>query len=92
MDEFKKKNTTVMKTILQGWNFMRIVRLVLGIIIMVQGITEREPVTIILGLLFSGMAVANIGCCGTNGCAVNPGRSIKNKTKEPIYEEVDAIK
>ena len=81
-----------MKTILQGWNFMRIVRLVLGIIIIVQGAMAREAITVILGLLFAGMAVANIGCCGANGCAVSPRSSIKNKTKEISYEEVDAIK
>lgn len=81
-----------MKTILQGWNFMRIVRLVMGIIIATQGIVVGETVTIILGLLFAGMSVANIGCCGSNGCAVNPGESNKNKTKEINYEEVDTIK
>ena len=80
-----------MKTILQGWNFMRIVRLVLGIIIIIQGIIVAETITIILGVLFAGMAVANIGCCGTNGCAVNPGNSIKNKRKIN-YEEVDSVK
>lgn len=81
-----------MKTILQGWNFMRVLRLTLGIIIAIQGIFARETMTIILGLLFAGMAVTNIGCCGANGCAVNPGRSIKNKTEEISYEEVDTIK
>lgn len=81
-----------MKTILQSWNFMRILRLVLGIVIAIQGIVVGEAVTIILGLLFAGMSVANIGCCGTNGCAVNPGNSIKNKTKDITYEEADTVK
>lgn len=81
-----------MKTILQGWNFMRILRLVLGIIIAVQGIVAGETLTVILGLLFAIMSVANIGCCGKNGCAVNPARSIRNKTKDINYEEADTIK
>lgn len=81
-----------MKTLLQGWNFMRILRLILGVIILIQGIVVAEVLTIILGVLFAGMAVANIGCCGANGCAVNPGNSIKNKTKEISYEEVDSVK
>ena len=75
-----------MKTILQGWHFMRILRLVLAIGILAQGITARDTVTIILGVVFGGMAVANIGCCGA-GCAVNQ-RSTNNKIKDIQYEEV----
>ena len=81
-----------MKALLQGWNFMRILRLALGIIIATQGIVAGETLTVILGLLFATMSIVNIGCCGTNGCAVNPGRSNKNKTKDINYEEVDTIK
>ena len=92
MDKSKKTITSIMKTILQAWNFMRILRLVLGIVIAIQGIVVGETVTIILGLLFVGMSVANIGCCGSNGCAVNPGDSTKNKTKDISYEEVDTVK
>ena len=77
-----------MKTILQGWNFMRILRLILGTAIMVQGIVARDTVTIILGVAFAGMAVANIGCCGAGGCAVNTRTSTNNKTKDIHYEEV----
>lgn len=59
-----------MKALLQGWNAIRILRLVLGIAIMVQGIVMGDMLSIILGLVFGAMAVANIGCCGTTGCAV----------------------
>ena len=76
-----------MKTILQGWNFMRILRLVLAIGILVQGIIARDTVTIILGVVFGGMAVANIGCCGVGGCAVKRP-STSNKTEDIQYEEV----
>ena len=77
-----------MKTILQSWNFMRILRLRLGTTIMVQGIVARDTVTIILGVAFAGMAVANIGCCGAGGCAVNTRTITNNKTKDIHYEEV----
>jgi hypothetical protein len=76
-----------MKTILQGWNFMRILRLVLALAILTQGIIARDSMAIILGLVFGGMAVANIGCCGAGGCAVNQS-SINQKTEEIQYEEV----
>jgi hypothetical protein len=74
MDKFKKTITidkTFMKTILQGWNFIRILRLVLALAILTQGIIARDSMAIILGIVFGGMAVANIGCCGAGGCAVN---------------------
>jgi hypothetical protein len=76
-----------MKTILQGWNVMRILRLVLAIIIVAQGITAKDTVTIILGVVFGAMAIANIGCCGPAGCAVNQ-QSTNNKTEDIQYEEV----
>ncbi len=76
-----------MKTILQNWNFMRILRLVLGAAILVQGIVARDAISIILGVAFAGMAVANVGCCGTGSCAISP-RIPKNKTEDIHYEEV----
>jgi hypothetical protein len=80
-----------MNTILQGWNFMRIIRLVLAIVILVQGIAAGEAVSIILGVAFGGMAIANIGCCGATGCTVGQ-RSTNNKSKAIEYEEVVADK
>lgn len=76
-----------MKTILEGWNFIRILRLVLGVGILVQGITARDGVSIFLGFALGGMAVANIGCCGAGGCAVNSS-STMTKTEDIQYEEV----
>lgn len=75
-----------MKAILQGWNFMRIFRLVLGVAVLVQGGVAKDAITIIIGVLFGGMAVANIGCCGTNGCAINT--TTNDKTKTTNYEEI----
>jgi hypothetical protein len=90
MDKLKKTNSIVMKAILQGWNFMRILRLGLGIAIIVQGIVAKETMTMVLGAIFGGMALANIGCCGTNGCAIN-NRSTTN-TQTIDYEELDIKK
>jgi hypothetical protein len=42
MDKFKKTNSVAMKAITQGWNFMRILRLILGIAILVQGIVVED--------------------------------------------------
>lgn len=79
-----------MKAILQGWNFVRIFRLGLGIAIIIQGIVAKELMTVILGAIFGGIALANIGCCGTNGCAINSRTT--NKTQRIDYEELDIKK
>ena len=79
-----------MKVIVQRWNLMRILRLVLGISILVQGIVAKDAMIIVLGVLFSGMTIANIGCCGTSGCTIN--RRSANKTQRIDYEDLDIKK
>jgi hypothetical protein len=79
-----------MKTILHGWNVMRILRVVLAIGILVQGVVASEVVAIILGVVFGGMAFANIGCCSARGCAVK--HSTNNRSKAIEYEEMVASK
>lgn len=78
-------------TILSNWNIIRILRLVLGLAIIAQAVVLKDTFLGVAGLLFSTMAVFNIGCCGTSGCAVPAKRS--DKTIEDItYEEVDGGK
>ncbi len=72
--------------IFSNWNFMRIFRLVLGIIILVQAIEHRDLLIGILALSFTAMPIFNIGCCGINGCAVPYKKS--NNLKDIDYEEV----
>ncbi len=79
-----------MKAILQGWNFLRILRLLIGVAILVQGIVTKDSLGMFLGVLFGGMAVANVGCCGASGCAINPRAT--NRTQNVQYEELDIKK
>ena len=79
-----------MRIILQGWNLMRILRLVLAIAILVQGMITKDAVSIILGLIVGGMAITNKGCCGSNGCEVKSTGT--NKTNRIHYEELDRKK
>ena len=60
-----------MKMILEQWSFIRLIRLILGLSILIEGIFQKDPLRIIFGSLFSGLALANIGCCGTSVCSVN---------------------
>ena len=73
--------------IFSNWNFMRVFRLIIGIAILVQSVIAKDMLFGLAGLLFSGMAVFNIGCCGMGGCYTNP--AINSETKKEIdYEEV----
>ncbi|HSC36895.1 MAG TPA: hypothetical protein VLD19_03450 [Chitinophagaceae bacterium] len=82
-----------MNRVLQGWHFMRILRLALSILIIGQAIATREWIPGLAGIFLLLLAVANIGCCGPNGCSV-PGRSKTTPTETPgspetiIFEEV----
>lgn len=70
------------------WSLFRIIRLVFGIAIIIQGIVSREILLIVAGILLSGMALLNIGCCGPTGCIIPPNKIRKIKREEIAYEEV----
>lgn len=73
--------------ILANWNFMRFVRLALGIAIIVQSVMARDWIMAVMGILFTSMPVFNIGCCATGGCSV-PSSNNKENTNDISYEEV----
>lgn len=75
------------QAILRNWNFMRFVRLGLGIAIIVQSIYAKDWTMGILGVLFTSMPVFNIGCCGVGGCNT-PVNKKEQTTKDITYEEV----
>ena len=68
---------------------MRAVRFILGMIIVVQGVIASEWMYAFAGILLTGMAIANIGCCGVGGCQV-PFKKMDNSglQKEKDYEEI----
>lgn len=76
-----------MKNYLRNWNFMRVLRLALGIFIIVQGVQTKEWVFVALGGLFSLMPLLNMGCCGASGCNTAISKS-HEKTEDITYEEI----
>ena len=75
------------QAIFSNWNFMRFIRLLLGIVIIVQSVIVKDWAIGLLGVLFTAMPVFNIGCCGVNGCATPAKKSTEN-IKDVTYEEV----
>jgi hypothetical protein len=75
------------QAIFSNWNFMRFIRLVLGIVIIVQSVIVKDWAIGLLGILFTAMPVFNIGCCGVSGCAA-PAKKSSEIIKDITYEEV----
>lgn len=76
-----------MKNYLQHWNFMRLLRLALGIFIVIQGIQTHDWIFIVLGGIFTILPIFNIGCCGASGCQ-SAASSKFSKTEEAKFEEI----
>lgn len=71
----------------QQWNFMRLFRLALGIIVIVQAILVKDFAMGLLGILFTAMPLFNMGCCAIGGCAA-PAEENTDPSREIVYEEV----
>ena len=67
--------------ILTGWNFRRILSLVLGGIVVIQAINEKQWAAALFGGGLIVMALLNKGCCATGGCS-SGGCSIPTKKME----------
>ena len=76
------------ETLLQNWNFMRFLRLGLGIYIAVQAVETLSFFSGIVAAFFIFQAVTNIGCCGSNACAMPIKKSNLDKTEEVTFEEI----
>jgi hypothetical protein len=59
----------------------------IGLAIIVQAIISKDTMFGVAGLLFTSMAVFNMGCCGAGGCATPTKKTDKN-SKDITYEEV----
>ena len=73
--------------ILGNWNFLRFVRLALGIMIIIQAVVVKDWVMGFLGIFFTIMPLFNMGCCASGECAAPIKKKAEN-SKDIIYEEV----
>ena len=76
------------ETLFNNWNFMRFLRLGLGIYIAIQAIETLSILSGIVAVFFLFQAITNTGCCGTKSCAVPINKSNSDKTEEVEYEEI----
>lgn len=76
-----------MKNYLKNWNIIRLLRLIVGIFVVIQGIIAREWMFVFLGGLFALMPLMNVGC-GTSGCQTPRYKNTKKEQDETHYEEI----
>lgn len=73
--------------ILNNWNLPRVLRVMIGIVILVMAISRADLASGIIGAVFTGMGVFNISCCGSGAC-YTPIKNSKKDLKDISYEEV----
>ena len=79
----------MLKSYLNNWTLMRLIRTVLSVLIIIQAISIHDIAMSLVGIVLLGMALANIGCCGSGGCATPAYKKGGMKKEEFIsYEEV----
>ncbi|NBB20972.1 hypothetical protein GVN20_16510 [Runella sp. CRIBMP] len=78
-----------MTAVLKNWDFMRILRMGMGLWLIYSAFVDHQPLLGLLGGLFALQAIMNVGCCGSGGCATPNTRQSTSKTiEETHYEEV----
>jgi hypothetical protein len=81
----------VLSSLKQRWDFVRILRLVIGVTVIGQAFIMQEWLLGVGGGMLTTMAILNIGCCGAQGCAVTPREDgVKVTLDETRFEEVKA--
>lgn len=70
--------------LLKGWDFVRILRLVIGLAVGYNGILEQDYLLMFLGGVLLFQSVANTGCgFGSSGsCDIDPNKK-SNKNELP---------
>jgi hypothetical protein len=76
------------ETIFNNWNFMRWLRLGLGIYIAYQAVETISLFSGAVAAFFIFQAITNTGCCGTNGCAVPIKKSSSDRSEDTGTEEI----
>jgi hypothetical protein len=80
----------IKQTLLTGWNFMRWLRLGLGVFIAIQAVQTHDLFSGGIAAFFLFQVATNTGCCGASSCAVPITKNNQDKTEDAIFEEVKA--
>ena len=75
--------------ILTGWNFVRVLYLLMGITLIIQSIMAHQYGMALLGVYVAGLSVLGLGCMGGH-CNVQPKQAIPpaTNTQDVTFQEV----
>lgn len=79
---------TIKETLFSNWNFMRWVRLALGIVAGIQAIEFHDTFLGFLSVFLLFQSLTNTGCCGAGACGVPRSKTNSQKIEETEYEEI----
>ena len=73
--------------LLNNWTLPRILRVIIGMIIIGEAIFRADMVTGLAGTIFTAMGVFDVGCCGAGGC-YTPLKKTAAVSEDINYEEI----
>ncbi|MDN4166009.1 hypothetical protein QWY31_10885 [Cytophagales bacterium LB-30] len=80
----------IKQALLSPWGFTRWLRLIVGVLFLVQAIYLADVfIGIVAGLLLL-QALSNTGCCGVGAPCTRPASPTAEEGKEPQFEEIKA--
>lgn len=86
------KSNRMKQRILTGWNFIRVIYVLLGCFIIIQSAADRQWFGIIFGGYFAAMGLFAVGCAGGacfgSSCYYPSAPKKKNDIAEAEFEEV----
>jgi hypothetical protein len=62
----------MLATLTQNWHIMRLLRVVIGIFGIVEYLSVKEPMLLVVGGFLLVQGLFNIGCCGAGACEWSP--------------------
>lgn len=80
------KNIT--QIVFTGWHLMRWLRLLFGIVFLVQAIQVHDWLVGLIAVFFLLTAITNTGCCGSRSCATPTDKREQEEAEEINYEEI----
>lgn len=76
-----------MDNLFKNWNFVRLLRLAMGVFLVVEAVQSGMWILVAVGAVFVVMPLLNIGCCAAGNCSV-PKPNSKGSSDEVHYEEI----
>jgi hypothetical protein len=72
--------------LLSGWNFIRVLYLIAGVMMLVQSVADRQWLLALFGLYFAGMGLFAVGCAGGSCYAPPAARNSDNLDNTELEE------